>query len=42
MGTITIDAKYMTTLKDPGTSGVLSMVRAILARRLCAPSPSPF
>ncbi|KAL5197654.1 hypothetical protein ABZP36_001166 [Zizania latifolia] len=31
MGSMTIGAKYKTTLKDPGTTGVLRMVRAISA-----------
>ncbi|KAM0882808.1 hypothetical protein ACQ4PT_032052 [Festuca glaucescens] len=39
MGTMMIGAKYRTTLRDPGTSGVLSMVRAILAPRLRGSAP---
>ena len=34
MGSMTIGAKYKTTIKDPGTAGILRMVRATL--------PSPF
>ena len=34
MGSLTIGAKYKTTIKDPGTAGILLMVRATL--------PSPF
>ena len=33
MGSMTIGAKYKTTLKDPGTPGVLRMVRATLPSR---------
>ena len=36
MGSMTIGAKYKTTIKDPGTPGILRMVRATLS------SPSPF
>jgi hypothetical protein len=30
MGSMTIGAKYKTTIKDPGTPGILRMVRATL------------
>lgn len=40
MGSMTIGAKYKTTLKDPGTPGVLRMVRATLPSR-SPPSARP-
>jgi hypothetical protein len=39
MGSMTIGAKYKTTVKDPGTPGVLRIVRTILPQ--CLP-PLPF
>ena len=45
MGTMTIGAKYKTTVKDPGTTGILRMVRSVLPRcihpRRLLPSETP-
>jgi hypothetical protein len=40
MGSLTIGAKYRTTLRDPGTSGVLNMVRVPSSLAVSAPLPS--
>jgi hypothetical protein len=41
MGTMTIGAKYKTTVRDPGTTGILRMVRSRPHSYFPAPPPPP-